>query len=156
MTLRQIFSHPTRSNSVIKHIIIWHIDTRWKFKQFCFNLKGARGTTRKKDSTIREAILVLWISLIKFLLLWYFFQVIKVVISYVIMQFIHHPCWIAFFFFSVWEMKLMEEKIMMIKIIFIDPLNTHMFRIFNLTEGNYVVILMIIIRYLAFWSSVYD
>ena len=53
-------------------------------------------------------------------------------------------------------MKLMEEKIMMIKIIFIDPLNNHMFRIFNLTEGNYVVILMIIIRYLAFWSSVYD
>ena len=53
-------------------------------------------------------------------------------------------------------MKLMEEKIMMIKIIFIDPLNTHMFRIFNLTEGNYVVIFMIIIRYLAFWSSAYD
>ena len=71
------------------------------------------------------------------------------------MQFFHHPRWIAFFF-SVWEMKLMEEKIMMIKIIFIDPLNTHMFRILNLTEGNYVVILMIIIRYLAFWSSVYD
>ena len=50
----------------------------------------------------------------------------------------------------------MEEKIMMIKIIFNDPLNTHVFRIFNLTEGNYVVILMIIMRYLAFWSSMND
>ena len=49
-----------------------------------------------------------------------FFQVIKVVISCVIMQFFLHPCWIAFFF-SVWEMKLMEEKIIMIKINFIDP-----------------------------------
>ena len=53
-------------------------------------------------------------------------------------------------------MELMEKRIMIIKIIFIGPLNTHMFRIFNLTEGNYVVILMIIIGYLAFWSSVYD
>ena len=47
----------------------------------------------------------------------------------------------------------MEEKIMMIKIIFNDPLNTH---VFSLTEGNYVVILMIIMRYLAFWSSMND